>query len=257
MAKRLGLVPHLYARPIVRGIRDRGTASGGGMFAFVEDQYARLALQLRQGQLDGAFLSPVEFAQNYSQWRLVPGSCVVSRGESASVLLIFNEKVRRLKTVAVNPAFPSEIVLAGIVLKEKYDVAPQFLPQAATAAEGLAKADAVLAVDREALAAGGYSSRIDLVDEWFDLTERSFVHGIWAARQGALSPPEIKALAGSGLSDEAMPELSGAEREYLRRFRYVFDDDASSSLNEFFRMAYYHGMLNDLPDVQLERAEES
>jgi predicted solute-binding protein len=257
MAKRLGIVPHLYAQPLVHGLKYQRNAAAGNVFEYVEDQYAQLALQLRQGKLDGAFLSPIEYAKEYRESRIIPRIGVVSEGESQSVLLVFNEQIRKLQTVAVDPAFPSEIVLTNIVLKEKYDTTPQFIPITGTIDEAFTKADAVLAVDREAFAVRGIRNKLDLVDEWFDLTEMSFVHGMWVVRENALTTDDVNGLIASVQPAEALHEVDSEGKEYLGNFRYELDDEAVASLNEFFRMAYYHGILTDIPDVRTVSLENS
>ena len=257
MAKRLGIVPHLYAQPLVHGLKYPRNAAVGKRFEYVEDQYAQLALQLRQGKLDGAFLSPIEYAKEYRESSIVPRAGVVAEGESGSVVLLFNDHVRKLQSVAVDPAFPSEIVLANIVLKEKYDITPQFIPVPGNVHEAFSKADAVLAVDTEAFVVREQRNKLDLVDEWFDITEMPFVHGLWVVRDHALTNDDVLALIACVQPAESLPEISTEEKEYLEHFRYELDDEAVTSLAEFFRMAFYHGILADIPDVRLQTIENA
>jgi len=39
--------------------------------------------------------------------------------------------------------------------------------------------------------------------------------------------------------------------EYFSRFTYTFNDELRQSLEEFFRMAYYYSMLQDVPEIIL------
>lgn len=256
MAKRLGIVPHLYPQPLFGGLKEKETVAAN-RFALIEDHFAQLALQLHQGNLDGAFLSPVEYASEYPLSNIVPDVGVVSEGESESVVILFNEHLENLRSISVDPAFPSEIVLASIVMKEKYDIVPQFVPTTSSIDEALRKTDAVLAVDRIAIAVRQQRNKIDLVEEWFDLTEMPFVHGVWVAREKALTIDEIKALISAAQPVETLPGLSADEKEYLLNFRYTLDKEAIASLNEFFRMAYYHGILRDIPDVKVQRIDNA
>lgn len=265
--KRLGIVPHLYPQPLFGGLREKGSAAshpsgsrGTGEtrpFGLTEDHFAPLAVQLREGKLDGAFLSPVEYAHLYGTCKIAPNVGVLSEGESGSVLLVFHEHLHTIKTIGVDPAFPSEIVLADIIMKEKYDTAPQFVPLSGSVDEALRKADAALVVDRSAIAVRDRPARLDLVDEWYDLSELPFVHGFWVVREGTFAAEEMKALTTAALPAESLPGLNPDEEEYLLNFRYTLEEEGIASLNEFFRMAYYHGVLKDIPDLRIGSTSEA
>ncbi len=249
MAKHLGIVPHLYAQPLFAGVKDTRSAAAQ-MFNLVEHHTAELSLQLRQGKLDGAFLSPIEYAKEYSHVRIVPNVGVVSEAQSQSVLLVFNEHLHNLKTIAVDPQFPTEIVLAHLVMMEKYHIKPQFVPMDSSLETMLMNTDAALVVDRNTLTVNERQNKLDLVDEWFDITEMPFVHGVWCSRELALNVEEIKALIANAQTTDASSAFTTEEKEYLANFRYTLDEEAIASINEFFRMAYYHGVLKDIPDVK-------
>ncbi len=93
---------------------------------------------------------------------------------------------------------------------------------------------------------------MDLVDKWKDITDLPCVHGVWVAREDALTKEEIKSLIDVGKKDASMLNENSAveSQDSLMQFRYDLDENASSSLTEFFRMAYYHDILKDLPDVK-------
>ncbi|HTK80655.1 MAG TPA: MqnA/MqnD/SBP family protein [Bacteroidota bacterium] len=271
MSKRIGIVPHLFARPLIESAKSGSNGAGQRLFAFETGEYAQLALQLRQGNLDGAFLSPIEYARlndpfdrrrsesaqsGYAHFRIVPGVCAASEGESGAAVLVFKEHLRDVKNVLIDPRFPSEIVLLRLVLAEKFDSHPQLVPASKISETALKTNDAALLVDRDALQYHEHQNKIDLIDEWSDLTDAQFIHGFWAAGETALSGEEAGGLA-STTSPDDLRELPEPEKEYLSNFSYAFDDRAVSGLNEFFRMAYYHGVLQEIPDVRFHDAEGS
>jgi chorismate dehydratase len=143
------------------------------------------------------------------------------------------------------------------VLKEKYDIAPQLVPVNASLEIALGKADAALLVGDASVAWQGRINKIDLVDEWMDLTGLPFVHGIWAAREDALSAGEIDMIVESGRkgSSSIGREYDGDRQLYLQDFRYELDDEIIQGLTEFFRMAYYHGILKDIPEIRFHGEE--
>ncbi len=243
MAKRIGLVPHRYAEPLARALAGRGSPA----FDLVREMPARLALKLRRNELDGAFLSPVDLAREHRSYRIVRGAGIVSGGESGSILLFFREHAKRITTLAFDPASSSEAVLAHIVLAEKFESAPKLVPVENPAREGWEKADAVLLVGDAVLSEAGRTNRLDLVDEWMDISDLPFVHHVCVAREGALSDQEIS-LLGRRAAEARDPGRPGDPQG--AGFRYTLDDEAADGLNEFLRMAYYHGILKDIPEVR-------
>jgi len=248
VAKRIGVISHLYAQPLFSGFKGREHP----LFLAVEESPAQLAIKLRQKDLDGAFLSPIDYAKDYSMYRIVPEVAAISEGESGAIMLFFNENLARINTLAVHPENVSEIVLASIVLSEKFDIKPKIIPIIQGIEAGLQQADAFLAVGDEAFNLKDRTNKMDLVDEWKDITDLPYVHGVWVAREDALTKEEIKSLIEMGKNGASMLNENSAveSQDSLMQFRYDLDENASSSLTEFFRMAYYHGILKDLPDVK-------
>jgi predicted solute-binding protein len=243
VAKRLGIIAHRYAQPLFLGLR----TCNEPLFDIVEDAAAQLAIKLRQQQLDGAFLSPIDYAKDYSMYRIVPGIGAVSEGESGLVSLVFKEHTREIKTVAIDPSFTSEIVLTSLILSEKFDVKPTFVPFVGGPGAALSKADACLVVGDAAQQLKTATNKLDLVDEWFDITELPYVHGMWVVQDESMTQNEIETLTScskSAISPGEIEENSGG------RIRFNLDETAKEGMNEFFRMAYYHGILKDIPDVK-------
>ena len=197
-------------------------------------------------------MSPIDYAKDYSMYRIVPEVAAISEGESGAIMLFFNENLARINTLAVHPENVSEIVLASIVLSEKFDIKPKIIPIIQGIEAGLQQADAFLAVGDEAHNSKDRTNKMDLVDEWKDITDLPYVHGVWVAREDALTKEEIKSLIEMGKNSASMLNENSAveSQDSLMQFRYDLDENASSSLTEFFRMAYYHGILKDLPDVK-------
>lgn len=256
MPKRLGIIPHLYAQPLFEGLRGAVNAKEIDV-ELVEDVPARLAIQLREEKLHGAFLSPIDYAKENTNYKILPNLGVSSEGESGTAYLIFKEHLNRIRSVAVDPGYSSEIVLAHIILAEKYDTPPQFVPMKSTVEESLSKADALLVVSTSSQSQYAASSKLDLVDEWMDLTGLPYVHGFWVSREGALSPHETQVIARQSASASTLEGELLSHASYLLNFQYDLNENALAGLAEFFRMAYYYGILKDIPDVKMmkEKAE--
>ena len=243
MAKRLGIIPYRFAKPIFVGLREQGDAVHS--FELTEDSPARLALKLREKQLDAAFLSPIDYAKDYAMYSIIPRVGIASRGNSATAAVLFKENLRTVKSIAVNPVSSSEIVLAHIVFAEKYGSPPSMIPFSASVQQVLGKYDAILCSGDEADAFRDYPYKLDLVEEWEDISELPFVHGIWVTREHALVDEELRTIMNSSGKQQSPYRVDS-----LNQFQYDMNAEAQAGLAEFFRMAYYHGILPDVPDVR-------
>lgn len=237
-SRKIGVIGDRFARPLVSGLGPPGfvTVPGSGS--------TELALELRQGNLDCAFLSPIEYARDYRLYEILPEVAAVSEGPSGLVLLLFREGGRTISTIAADPRSGSEIVLAHIVLAEKYETVPRVVPYAGSPGEAFRKADGVLLFGDAAEDNRDGKKAIDLIDEWGDIAEVPYVHGFWVVRRDVFTTGEARKfirLSSSGTGKAA--ETAG--------IRYTLDEAAISGLTEFFRMAYYHGVLRDIPDIRL------
>jgi predicted solute-binding protein len=252
MNKRLGIIRHQYAQPLFHLLKSEDKHS----FDFVEDVPAKLAYALRQKHLDGAFLSPIDYAKDYAMYRIIPQLCAASFGESNTVSLLFNQNLREIKSIAVDATSSSEIVLAQLILREKYDRTAQIIPFSGSAEEAMKKSDAVLLIG-DTSATLRQENALDLVEEWSDLTELPFIHGLWVAREDSLNKEEMQIMIDAGREgiSNLEPTLDEDVRGYLLNFKYELDDESIASLTEFFRMAYYHGILKDIPDVKFHTVE--
>ncbi|MBM2841018.1 MAG: mqnA [Bacteroidetes bacterium] len=267
--KRLGIPPHLYCTPLLSGLE------ASGKFLIAVDVDTRNAINLRHCELDGAFLSPIDYARESSQYCIIPNVAVSSRTPTGTVVLHFKEGLHTIKTLAVHPTSTSEVVLASILLSEQFDVRPQIVPSMGTLEQMLQSADAALLVGNAALEqAHDHRNNVDLVEEWFDMTGLPYVHGFWCLREGDIERDDIVSIQRTcERSIKSLAEIAKAEtakrgsrfsstvlEEYLERFSFVLADAEQGALMEFFRYAYYHGVLPDVADLHFypfDNASES
>lgn len=120
--KILGVPSLSYTRPLWLPLRKRTE------YNIHEDLPANLAIRLRNNSIHAALLSPTDYARDYAMYRIVPHAGVASKGESGTILLSFTKGLKSIQTVAVDPSSASEIVLCRIVLAEKYNISPSFVP---------------------------------------------------------------------------------------------------------------------------------
>jgi predicted solute-binding protein len=262
--ERIAAVQDAMSAPVVERLlqlrkssNEEGPASAGLFF----DTAAENTSRLLNDQCGAAFITAIDFAKSNSDFSLhLPA--VSSKGASRAILLLMKPGTRTIRTVAFGSVASADVVLTKIILAEKYELEVAFQPASGTIEDRLLKADAVLVSGDDALLLERGGSELDLVDEWSDLTELPFVHLVCAGRKTGHSKNVSSLLHSAAESaaeavDVAAAHVSSAKkidveitRNYLSNFSYIFDDDATASVNEFFRYAFYLGMLPDIPDIR-------
>ncbi len=256
---RINAVPDLYCRPIVFGLQQESPAFAGLLF----DTAGINTERLLNDECEAAFIGPVEYARNSSDFSLYPSVGVSSRGESRTSILCVNTNIRKISSVAVGVVSSSDIILAKIILSEKFEQEISIVPVIGSVEQMLMKADAALLAGNTVLTSAWNGPKLDLVDEWSDMTDLPFIHLLCAARKEKYKK-EIASLLYSS-QDKGMSSLpviaSQQEKELaipsevleqqLEHYLYGFDDEAREALGEFFRYAFYLGILPDVPEIEL------
>ena len=224
--RRIGILPDLAARPLFTRFREPE-------FDVVRDVPGALGIRLRERKLDGAFLSPVDVARSPRGLRPAGGGTLVATAGSNTARVLFHEGIRSIRTLSADPGRVSEIVLAHIVLVEQYGAVPKIVPRRGTAGDALAEYDAVLLAGDEAAGGRAVAEGLDLVEEWADIADLPFVHGLWYVHQDTIAAPG------------GMFECPTAGEPPVT---YRFDEEARAGVAEFIRMAYYHGILKEIPE---------
>jgi chorismate dehydratase len=261
----IGVPEASYVRPLIFGLP--GPSTNLQLLVEFPSQLA-VSLQKRTADLRCAFLSPVDYARHGGDYLIVPGIAVSSTARSNVIKLYVNPKVRNIDTLAVDIRVTSEIILAKILLSEKFpNLASdthqlQIIPMLPDLQQMLRKADAALIVNFSPQK--GKSEDIfclDLVEEWSDLTGLPYVHGMWVAHDDADMEkvlPELQRASELGRSHLAEIARSLSKKhdltiesgkEYLASFHYDLGEREQEGLSQFIRYAYYHVVLPDVPDL--------
>ena len=261
---RLGVTEATYLRPLLAGLD-----SVSSPFELSSDLPAVNSVRLseRTNDLRCAFLSPIDYARYGGSYRIVPDVCVSSTRATRTVTLTVKNGVRNIRRIAVDVRVTSEIILAKIILLERFRNLPEdrsdieFVPMMPSLETMLQKADAALIVNlspTKNLPPQHYT--LDLVEEWSDMTGFPYVHGFWVAREEDIGGNQVKALmdaknrgvAQIGSISQAyasQAEISQQEvKEYFDSFSYDFGQSEIDSVAEFFTFSYYHGVLADVPE---------
>ena len=183
----------------------------------------------------------------------MPGPAVTSRGTVASVAIYTRREPKDIRTIAMDTSSRTSVALATVILRRRFDVAPEPAPMAPGLDSMLQHADAALIIGDTALfldheAAG--VAKIDLGQEWTAMTGLPFVYACWTGWPGAVTPEDVTALqrardAGVAQSDAVAaayyPRTRGgrrwARRDLRDNIQYFLGADEIEGLKTFYRYA--------------------
>ena len=248
---RLGAVDYLNARPLTYGLERRSD-----LFSLRYDPPSRCAVLLHDGQIDVGMIPAIEYCRG-PEYQIVPGMGIASKRTVASVALFTKVPVNQVRTIAADTSSRTSNALLRILCHERFGIAPVFTPMAPDADAMLAVADAALIIGDPALfldpVAQGVE-KIDLGEQWTDMTGLPFVWAFWAGRPGALTPAAVQALAAArdaGVANAdaiaagyAGPERAALGQAYLREnIQYQMDDREIAGLRKYYELAARHGLI--------------
>ncbi|MCC6265635.1 MAG: menaquinone biosynthesis protein [Bryobacterales bacterium] len=185
-APRLCAVHYLNTLPLVWGLR-QGQARGRVALSFASP--ADCAEQLRAGSADLGLVPVAEMARQGLP--NVPGTCISSDGPVRSILLVSRVPWEQVRTLAADCNSRTSVVLAQIVLQERFGVRVSVESRPPSLSEMLSRADAALVIGDAALhidpARLPYHV-LDLGEEWRQITGLPMVYAVWAGPAATTSP---------------------------------------------------------------------
>ena len=167
---RLGRVGFLNTYPVEWGLSRHLRTGAAEEVTGVPTALNRM---LAAGEMDVANVSSVEYARNSAEYVLLPSLCVGSDGAVASVQLVTEVPLERIRTVAATSQSASSVALVRTLLPSV-----EILGEDETG-------DARLLIGDEALHSAFHdpTPHIDLGELWRDRTGLPMVFAVWAARR--------------------------------------------------------------------------
>ena len=242
-------------------------AEAGGAYERLDEAPDEVEWKFLEGEADLALTSPLVYAKREGDLALLSGPCVAATGATDEIILQFNTGLRRIDTVGYYGEPGLETMLTEIILKEKYGMHARFFPMKREPDSALAAVDAVLFVPGQSQRPDGTSTALDMIDEWFDMTQLPFVREVligWEARMDRTIDDAMRR-AGQAVDAQALESIDeqmrgkGTEtgRESIpAHYRYQFTPDAQEGLQSFFHMAFYHGLHRDIPNFTFWEPEK-
>jgi len=257
---KIGRIGYINCAPVYGAI-DRGIVAlppGGELVTGTPSELNDL---LVAGELDMSVISAIEYARHAKDLVLLPDLAISCDGPVRSVALFSKRAVGRLdgRTVLLSASSRTSVVLLELLCRDVWHIKPKFAEARAEAQDLDALAalphEAVLVIGDPALklaAAGTYTHRYDLGEEWKRWTGLPFVFAVWAATRVA-SPAAVQrghaALLESrawGLAhlDEIARQTARITQlplatcgEYLSGLDYAFTATHRAALSDFLRRA--------------------
>lgn len=224
------------------------------------------ALLLETAGADIVLSSPLEYARAVGviDHALVPGVAITTRGLAGLIRLLFIQGREDIQQVVTRRGHPCETLACSIALTEKYDIEPSFIDVDPDMSLGqmLARGDAVLLTGDDAiLDVGERRSFLDISDEWEDLFEVGLPYRIAWGPIGRVDQRMIDtlieardaAMARLAAPPPGQPDLrASALHKAFRRgdISCELGDEEIRGLETFFRYAYYHGAIPDIPAIK-------
>lgn len=142
------------------------------------------AAQLASGAADIGIVPVIEMARQKLEY--FRGTGIACHGPVRSILLISKTPVNRIRTLAVDAASRTSVMLARVILAEKYGVEPAVVARPADLASMLGETDAALIIGDPALRLDPATlpfETLDLGGEWTSMTGLPMVFAVWAGRK--------------------------------------------------------------------------
>jgi chorismate dehydratase len=184
---RVGHIAFLNCLPLYWGLERTGALE---RLDLCTDSPDRLSDALVRGELDAGPISVVEYLRHADDLVVLPDLAIGSPGPVLSVNLVSRGPVADLdgRTVALCSTSRTSVLLAQLLLAERFGVDARFVDAEPDLDLMLADADAAVLIGDPALAAalGGAQQRglqvLDLATAWREWTGLPMVFALWAAR---------------------------------------------------------------------------
>jgi chorismate dehydratase len=211
IALRIGAVGYLNARPLTWAL-DREPDRWHVRY----DLPSICASLLQSGDVDLGLVPSVEYVRA-SDYLMVPGVGVGSRGPVASVAMYARRPIGEIDTVALDTSSRTSVALIQVLCHHHFRIRPRFVAHGPDLATMMRTADAALLIgdpafdaDHEALGI----QKIDLGEEWTRMTGLPFIYAAWTGRAGAADAEAVKALQDA--QAEGVRDAAAIAAEYGR-----------------------------------------
>jgi len=182
---RVCAVSYLNTVPLVWGmLHSPDPEDGHDVFDLRFALPSACADQLASGEADIGIVPVIEMArQGLDYFR---GTGIACRGPVRSILLVSKVPCKDIRTLATDSGSRTSVVLARIILAEKFGAEPRLISRPADLTAMLGEADAALLIGDPALRIDPAKVPFEVLDlgaEWTAMTGLPMVFALWSARK--------------------------------------------------------------------------
>jgi chorismate dehydratase len=177
-------VSFLNTVPLVWGLMHSPDPEVSGVFDLRFALPSECSDQLASGEADIGIAPAIEVARQKLEY--FRGAGIACHGPVRSILLVSKEPFDRIRTLATDAASRTSVMLARVILAEKYGVEPKLISRPADLAAMLGEADAALLIGDPALRLQPDTlpfETLDLGGEWTSMTGLPMVFAVWGGRR--------------------------------------------------------------------------
>lgn len=255
----LGLSNDLIALPIAEHFSSLKKSGVAAQKQSLQKNYADLIKK----KLDAAFISPSDYAKDSSLLKLVKDIAIYNKGESHYSIIFFQENLIEIEEIAYHGVSQYND-LAFVLFNEFFKIEPTWKPvkDEIPLEVSLRSYQAVLQNGDEALENyDKVDNRMDVIDQWCDKTELSFIHQVFAVRRDVKETSWIEDIYRSrDMGMKNLKEISETYGKYHNRppefyyhllknkFHYSPKENTWEECTEYLNYLYYYGKLPFIPE---------
>ncbi len=261
----IGLTDSLVYLPLIYGIKHNLVRHDFGIsFGSIIEN----AIKLREGEIELGIISSLDYALKKETWHIVPNLCISSIQKIKHVQLFFKKGLKDIRKVAVDKNAISEAVLLKILMREKFLMSPDYIEMVPDLEKMLLNTEAALIVGESSLNYyRTHRNRLDLNEEWLDMTGLPFVYAFWAGREITITSDDLNVIQSS--FDLGIKNLEKLSKDYAKKHQevwvfyhdfftqnlsYSFSDQEKDGLNEFYNYAFFYGFTEFIPDLHFYKS---
>lgn len=173
-------------------------SQGGEVFDLRFALPSECADQLAAGKVDIGIVPVIEMARQKLEYFL--GTGIACHGPVRSILLVSKVPWRQIRRLATDAGSRTSVMLAQVILAEKFGVEPSLISRRADLAAMLGEADAALLIGDPALRLDPVTlpfETMDLGGEWTAMTGLPMVFAVWSARKELMQERYARAFIAS------------------------------------------------------------
>ena len=205
---KIGAVVYLNARPLTWSL-DREPER----WQIRYDLPSVCSRLLHAGDIDLGLVPSIDYLES-PDYRFVLGVGIGSRGPIASVALYSRVPIDRIRQIALDTSSRTSVTLIRVLCRHRFGIEPEFVAHGPDLAAMTTHHDAGLLIGDPAFDADHASlglRKIDLGEEWTDMTGLPFVYAAWTGRSGAVTADDVRALQEAQAEGVAAADRIAAE----------------------------------------------